>query len=632
MSSSVHSPPTASSDVVLLPHPLNHVNHNHTESSSTTKTLKRSRSPSLTRDSNNETNDSPITTNTPTKKSRRKRNTTDIDQSLGRHLSADKLHIYQWPINEPHADLHVLQEQICDYLSLKSFKRKYPDISRRIVDLHEREYLKSQNVVTEAQCDLGLTALKLDEVLELMSTDYPEKCHITLPSNQFNHVWQQKRRTLLTANNTKPNNNSSTSTTPILLSASISNQLSSSSSMSIAQPTNSLDNGDKNRSSKLSNTIRQELLRSAVEYNTQLQRERIQDRKACFDLQTMQIHYPSNRQFRLPSYLTKIGSYPLALLPGQYQDSYIKYKPEELKYMPINTALYYYPKPLSLVHTERFSQQGASSDEEEEGTSITRLPLSNPSTPQSPLIVNGIGSNINGPSSVRITKPSTPISMNSHSNVCHMCKTGDDENDEELVTCTSCHHRYHPVCLDVNAEMLTIIKTYPWQCIDCKSCAKCNTTHDEANMMFCDRCDRGYHSYCVGLEAIPDGSWQCSACDPPVPPPSSSPAPITKGKRGRPSTTNRSSPRQQQSTNSPKLEILPTRVSSRRSRKILSTPLSPSNNTNHSSNSSSTDLQSTTNSPSVNLILSRHQQQWTTTTSNNNNNNNNITITSTNQR
>ncbi|CAF3630620.1 unnamed protein product [Rotaria sp. Silwood1] len=154
-------------------------------------------------------------------------------------------------------------------------------------------------------------------------------------------------------------------------------------------------------------------------------------------------------------------------------------------------------------------------------------------------------------------------------------------------------------------------------------------------MMFCDRCDRGYHSYCVGLEAIPDGSWQCSACDPPAPPPSSSPAPITKGKRGRPSSTNRSSPRQQQSINSPKLEILPTRVSSRRSRKILSTPLSPSNNTNHSSNSSSTDVQSTTtNSPSVNLILSRHQQQWTTTTSNNNNNNNNnnITITSTNQR
>jgi hypothetical protein len=57
--------------------------------------------------------------------------------------------------------------------------------------------------------------------------------------------------------------------------------------------------------------------------------------------------------------------------------------------------------------------------------------------------------------------------------------------------------------------------------------------------MFCDRCDRGYHTYCVGVETIPDGSWQCSACDsppPPPPPPSStSPTPVIKGKRGRPS-------------------------------------------------------------------------------------------------
>ena len=83
MSSSVHSPPSTSSDVVLLPHPLNHVNHNHTETSPTTKSLKRSRSPSLTRDDSNEINHSPITTDTPTKKSRRKRNTTDVDQSLG---------------------------------------------------------------------------------------------------------------------------------------------------------------------------------------------------------------------------------------------------------------------------------------------------------------------------------------------------------------------------------------------------------------------------------------------------------------------------------------------------------------------------------------------------------------------
>jgi len=60
-----------------------------------------------------------------------------------------------------------------------------------------------------------------------------------------------------------------------------------------------------------------------------------------------------------------------------------------------------------------------------------------------------------------------------------MCKTTQDDGDEELVTCTSCQHYFHPVCLDVNNDMLAIIKTYPWQCIDCKSCAKCNKTHDE---------------------------------------------------------------------------------------------------------------------------------------------------------
>ncbi|CAF3820828.1 unnamed protein product [Rotaria magnacalcarata] len=490
----MHSSVTTSSDVAILPSINNHINYNHTES--TSKSLKRSRSPSLTRDDNNESNHSHTTVDTPTKKSRKRRTTIDIDQSLGRHISADKLHVYRWPADEPHADLHVLQEQICDYLSLKSFKRKYPDIYRRIVDLHEREYLKSQNVVTETQCDLGLTALKLDEVLELMSTDYPEKCH------QFNIVWQQKRRALA--------NNKNGSLSSIL---SLSNLNQSSISTSNSPSVNPTENGDKSRVSK----FRQDILRSVVDYNAQLQRERIQERKACFDLQTMQIHYPANRQFRLPSNLTKIGSYPLALLPGQYQDSYKKYNSDELKYMPINTALYYYPKPLSLVHTERFSQQTASSDEEDETSSTNRPLLSSqqrPSTPKSPLI---------------------------------------------------------------------------------------------ANMMFCDRCDRGYHTYCIGLEAIPDGSWQCSACDPPALTPSISPlSATTKGKRGRPSSSSRLSP--QQSTK-PEVTI-PTRVSSRRSRKIISTPSSPPNNTNHSSNSSSIDLP-TTNSSSMNLILTRHPQQWT---------------------
>ena len=29
-------------------------------------------------------------------------------------------------------------------------------------------------------------------------------------------------------------------------------------------------------------------------------------------------------------------------------------------------------------------------------------------------------------------------------------------------------------------------------------------------MMFCDNCDRGYHSYCAGLRTIPDGMFHCN--------------------------------------------------------------------------------------------------------------------------
>lgn len=54
----------------------------------------------------------------------------------------------------------------------------FVDISRRTVDYQEREYLKSENAVSETQCDLGLTALKLDDVIEIMSNDYPEKCQV----------------------------------------------------------------------------------------------------------------------------------------------------------------------------------------------------------------------------------------------------------------------------------------------------------------------------------------------------------------------------------------------------------------------------------------------------------------------
>jgi BRG1-associated factor 45A len=190
-----------------------------------------------------------------------------------------------------------------------------------------------------------------------------------------------------------------------------------------------------------------------------------------YSLCLQQIHFPAHRQFRLPVHRTQIGSYPLALLPGQYHDAFVEYTPDELKYMPVNTALFYYPKPVSLVQPSRFSQ-GSLSDEEEESQRKSRISHIRPATPQSPVLLNGM---------TRSVKPTTPNSLNSQTNVCHICKVTDENNDDDWMNCSTCHHQFHSACLEVNNEMLNIIKTYPWQCIDCKNCAKCNKMHDEVS-------------------------------------------------------------------------------------------------------------------------------------------------------
>lgn len=63
----------------------------------------------------------------------------------------------------------------------------------------------------------------------------------------------------------------------------------------------------------------------------------------------------------------------------------------------------------------------------------------------------------------------------------------------------------HPSCLDMSEELVSVIQTYRWQCMECKTCTVCRQPHHEDEMMFCDKCDRGYHTFCVGMDEIPTG-------------------------------------------------------------------------------------------------------------------------------
>ncbi|CAH8440855.1 unnamed protein product [Schistosoma turkestanicum] len=46
------------------------------------------------------------------------------------------------------------------------------------------------------------------------------------------------------------------------------------------------------------------------------------------------------------------------------------------------------------------------------------------------------------------------------------------------------------------------------------NCQVCDRPDDEAHLLLCDHCDRGYHTYCLPtpLSSIPDGDWFCPEC------------------------------------------------------------------------------------------------------------------------
>lgn len=65
----------------------------------------------------------------------------------------------------------------------------------------------------------------------------------------------------------------------------------------------------------------------------------------------------------------------------------------------------------------------------------------------------------------------------------------------------------HPSCMQFSESLSSVVHTYRWQCIECKSCHFCGTSENDDQLLFCDDCDRGYHMYCLvpPLKNPPEG-------------------------------------------------------------------------------------------------------------------------------
>uniref|UniRef100_A0A0G2K948 Double PHD fingers 2 n=1 Tax=Rattus norvegicus TaxID=10116 RepID=A0A0G2K948_RAT len=101
------------------------------------------------------------------------------------------------------------------------------------------------------------------------------------------------------------------------------------------------------------------------------------------------------------------------------------------------------------------------------------------------------------------SQPPTPVSQRSEeqkskkgpdglalpNNYCDFClgdskinkKTGQPE---ELVSCSDCGRSGHPSCLQFTPVMMAAVKTYRWQCIECKCCNLCGTSENDVRARF----------------------------------------------------------------------------------------------------------------------------------------------------
>jgi len=69
-------------------------------------------------------------------------------------------------------------------------------------------------------------------------------------------------------------------------------------------------------------------------------------------------------------------------------------------------------------------------------------------------------------------------------------------------TCEECFKCFHAFCAQYDADMAlaarrVVLSGGNWYCTDCKACTVCASPTAPAQLIICDGCDRGYHTFCL---------------------------------------------------------------------------------------------------------------------------------------
>ncbi|KAH8318439.1 hypothetical protein KR074_010303 [Drosophila pseudoananassae] len=251
--------------------------------------------------------------------------------------SASSIAEYDWPppkgcCPSKNRDTFMIQEQVALYLGITSFKRKYPDLPRRAVDMEERNWLQEKGLVSEKMCDLGITAVWASDILDIMYADFYDKYEEYKEYIRLKHLREieAKQKAL-----------------GLTVGASRGLQ------------------------------ARDRAMLSASKWNVYFNKTRKEERLACLDLQTFTMNQPQHRTAPLCTRLQRSISnyvraaaeaenletpptlvsprvydqafrssdyaYPLTVVPDQFSFAYRVFKPAELRWVFHSAALFHSP-------------------------------------------------------------------------------------------------------------------------------------------------------------------------------------------------------------------------------------------------------------------------------------------------
>lgn len=398
-----------------------------------------------------------------------------FDASSQAPITAAQLVEYAWPCDDTNAELWMVQEQVISYLSIKgNFKRKYPDMKRRAVEMVERDWLRERNVVNETQANLGLTALLSCEVLDLFFNVFPDKYeeYLAAQSEKKEQAYKSKTKGVT----------------------------------AVATPAAPAE--------KKPFDPRLRAIKAAAKWNVMFNKERVEERLHCLDLQTFTVQIP-----RRPTVLKPISAlsdpYPVAVIPGQFSSFFKTYSPYQLNCLPIGTVMRgpLVDQPDNTQRRKRRPTNGSSTRADSTIASQTESDDTSSSSDDSSSDSSDEDSSSSSPDDDGESDDEDRPYYARQPGICKLCRGDRRQNKtgrpEPLVRCAKCQTDGHLSCWNLDINMMPQVAAYSWECNDCKTCDQCHDPADEEKMLFCDFCDRGYHTYCVGLRSIPEGRWNC---------------------------------------------------------------------------------------------------------------------------